>query len=45
MINDDSIKIKKESIENINSLFEKEILDDVELLEENKEENKNSEKV
>ena len=41
MINDDSIKMKKESIENINNLFEKEILDDIELLEENKEAQQN----
>lgn len=45
MINDDSIKMKKESIENINNLFEKEILDDIELLEENKEAQQNGEKV
>lgn len=45
MINDDSIKIKKESIDNINNLFEKGILDDVEILEENKEANSEGEKV
>lgn len=45
MIEDDSIKIKKESIDNINTLFKKEILDDVELLDDNKKTSNTGSKV